>query len=203
MLSLRPSLSPPPAYGRPRQRRFGIAAGLALSLALHALLLFGYRVGTPPARVAPRESLTVWVRTPPPPQRPAAMQPAPRTIEREARRPARQARTAEAPAKPAISQPITLPSPASERQADLRAEEAPKFDMEAARRTARQMANAPDPARAGLPVAQLDNKPLQTESKLARDIASGKRANCKDGIPGGLLAPLYLIMDKKDSGCKW
>ena len=40
------------------------------------------------------------------------------------------------------------------------------------------------------------------DEKLARQIQSAARPNCKDGIPGGLLAPLVLLMDKKDSGCK-
>jgi len=39
--------------------------------------------------------------------------------------------------------------------------------------------------------------------RLARGIGAARRAHCKDGVPGGLLAPLYLMMDKKDSGCKW
>jgi hypothetical protein len=36
-----------------------------------------------------------------------------------------------------------------------------------------------------------------------RAIGRAKRRDCKDGIPGGLLAPLILLLDKKDSGCKW
>jgi hypothetical protein len=38
---------------------------------------------------------------------------------------------------------------------------------------------------------------------MARAISSAKRRDCKDGLPGGLLGPLLLLMDKKDSGCKW
>ena len=45
--------------------------------------------------------------------------------------------------------------------------------------------------------------PLQTESKFERAIKAAKRPDCKDGVPGGLLAPIFLAMDKKDSGCKW
>jgi hypothetical protein len=75
--------------------------------------------------------------------------------------------------------------------------------MEAARRTARKMANEKDPAKAGTALAQLPDPAIASESKLARDIAGAKRGDCKDGIPGGLLAPLFLLMDKKDSGCKW
>ena len=44
---------------------------------------------------------------------------------------------------------------------------------------------------------------MRRKPKSARAIAGAKRRDCKDGIPGGLLAPLILLMDKKDSGCKW
>ena len=80
---------------------------------------------------------------------------------------------------------------------------APRFDPDAARTLARQLAGAPDPARAGTALAQLPPKPLETETKAARAISRARRRDCKDGIPGGLLAPLYLMMDKKDSGCQW
>ena len=75
--------------------------------------------------------------------------------------------------------------------------------MEAARRIARANAHLRDPGKEGTALAQFPEEPLQTESKLARAISKAKRPNCKDGIPGGLLAPLYLMMDKKNSGCKW
>ena len=82
-------------------------------------------------------------------------------------------------------------------------EETPRFDMEAARRIARANAHLRDPGKEGTALAQFPEEPLQTESKLASAISKAKRPNCKDGIPGGLLAPLYLMMDKKNSGCKW
>ena len=41
------------------------------------------------------------------------------------------------------------------------------------------------------------------QGELAKAISKAKRRNCKDGVPGGLLAPLFLAMDKKDHGCKW
>jgi hypothetical protein len=71
----------------------------------------------------------------------------------------------------------------------------PGFDREAARAAAREIAGELD-----TPPAKL----RQTrEEKLARQIQRAARPDCKDGIPGGLLAPLYLLMEKKDSGCKW
>ncbi|MGW8389558.1 hypothetical protein [Pseudoduganella sp. HUAS MS19] len=73
--------------------------------------------------------------------------------------------------------------------------QAPQFDREAAKLAARDIAG------------ELDTSPPKLratrEEKLARQIQNAARPNCKDGIPGGLLAPLYLMMDKKDSGCKW
>ena len=80
---------------------------------------------------------------------------------------------------------------------------APKFDMEAARRSARKVASERDPAKAGTAVGQIPEKPLASETPLARKMSQAARADCKDGIPGGLLAPLLLAMDKKDHGCKW
>lgn len=82
-------------------------------------------------------------------------------------------------------------------------DDTPKFDMNAAKQTARQLASQTKLGREGTAVAQFPDPPLETESKFAKAISKAKRRNCKDGIPGGLLAPLYLMMDKKDSGCKW
>ena len=79
----------------------------------------------------------------------------------------------------------------------------PRFDLEAARTAARSLANIRDPAREGTAVAQFPEKPLETETRAARAIGAAKRRNCKDGVPGGLLAPLLMLADKKDSGCKW
>ena len=81
--------------------------------------------------------------------------------------------------------------------------------MNAALGTARKLASEKgalqDPARAGTPVAQLDDHPLypeQRETKLARDIAGAKRGDCKN-TGAGLLSPLIWLLDKKDSGCKF
>ncbi|WP_295995545.1 hypothetical protein [Rugamonas sp.] len=205
-----------------QRRRWSVVAGVALSLALHAVLIFGYRVGVPrPAAVkaGAAEPLTVWIRPLPIPL------PAVAAIQEPKKPPADSARvrkherereTARAPVDASIAagrrtpaqtpaQAITLP--ARDQPADLPQPAAPKFDMEAARRTARAVASDPDPKRApGTLAAQLDQHPLyekSEETQLARDIGSAKRRDCKDGVPGGLLAPLLLLMDKKDSGCKW
>lgn len=102
---------------------------------------------------------------------------------------------AQAPTVPALPDAFTVAPPS--------APAAPRFDPEAARSMARGLANAPDPAKAGTALAQLTPEPLETETRAARAISKAKRRDCKDGIPGGLLAPLLLMMDKKDSGCKW
>lgn len=80
---------------------------------------------------------------------------------------------------------------------------APQFDPDAARSFAREIATKPDPARAGMAVAQIPPAPYATDTKAARLIAQARRRDCKDGIPGGLLGPLILLLDKKDGGCKW
>jgi len=198
----------------PRQLK-RVGAGIAISIALHALLLSIHRQPhTAPARAAP-DRLTVRLR-PVEPAAPPVPVPAPRAIPRQEPlkpAPAKRAR----PARPVISvAPETRaskeedtfkvePAPASPPPDDAAPSlaPAPKFDLNAARAVARAQANAPDPAKAGTALERLPPKPLETESKLSRAIGAAKRGNCKDGIPGGLLAPLYLMMEKKDHGCKW
>lgn len=212
---------PAPAWRDARPRR-GIAAAIGVSVLLHVLLLAYYHpqpAATPPASTPASEALTVWLRPPPP-----APAPAPAQRVAVARKPAVPtentdlARAAK-PKEPVAAQPVPPPaalvpssdsaivtapaSPPADPFAPSPAPAKPVFDMEAARRTARKMANEKDPAKAGTALAQLPDPTIASESKLARDIAGAKRADCKDGIPGGLLAPLFLLMDKKDSGCKW
>ena len=187
---------------RPENGR--LLLGIGVSLAVHLLFVLGYR-GLGPVRsvFAPDEPtpITVTIRppAPPPPEPPRAVAPPPRPASTA---PARTVRTA--PPKRVIAVPATsAPDPFLVQQPDTPPEETPQFDMDAARRIARQNAHLRDPGMEGTALAQFPEAPLQTESKLARGISRAKRANCKDGIPGGLLAPIYLMMDKKDSGCKW
>lgn len=128
-----------------------------------------------------------------------------------------QARGAEFPSstrEPAMSSElIAIPdrTPGQTENADVyavapgsgRSPGAATFDHGAALRTARAMADDPDPAREGTAVGQLPPKPYATETKLGRAIARAKRRDCKDGMPGGALGPLLILLDKKDSGCKW
>ena len=192
-----------------------VAAGIALSIAAHGALLLAFRYHAPVARVdhaAVRETLVIHLRAPPPPpaaplQRaaptPDVAPPPAKTAPRrtQATKPAQTVRAAPA----VIALPEDSPArPAQEGRFTVApAQEGPAFDPEAAKQFARSIATRPDPARAGMAVAQIPEKPLATETRAARLIASAKRADCKDGLPGGLLGPLILLMDKKDSGCKW
>jgi hypothetical protein len=180
------------------QRPSRLMAGLGLSFVLHAALLLAWRQGRPeprPDQPAPI-SIAVTLRAPP------KVEPAPAKIGSAAKpAPAAGAKQRTSPAVIAIT-----PSPEAPRAPDAFAVEppaTPHFDPEAARKFARRIANDPDPARADTAVGQIPPKALETETKAARAIARAKRRDCKDGIPGGLLAPLILLMDKKDSGCKW
>ena len=206
-------------------RRF--ATGLAVSILLHALLLMVLR---PPApAVAPdarRWSTPLEIRVqllPAPPvpiAAPAAPPPdQPRAAPRKPDRPATDAQPAPRPRRKP-PEAIYLPTPRlPDADADptrsepppgnpaAPADAAPRFDPEAAKATARGIASTLDPPKSDAPNAQVHRGgPRYRETKeqrLARDIKDSARPNCKDGIPGGLLAPLYLMMDKKDSGCKW
>jgi hypothetical protein len=107
-----------------------------------------------------------------------------------------------APAAPAAPAPFVVEQAPEPPPMDTPTD-TPRFDLDAARQAARSLANIRDPAREGTAVAQFPDKPLETESRAARAIGAAKRRNCKDGVPGGLLAPLLMLADKKDSGCKW
>jgi hypothetical protein len=189
-----------------RKQLTRVAACIAVSLAVHALLLSIYRQPRPAAApAATSEPLTVRLQAAP--ETPPAAEPVrPATQPRPAARPAPRTRAPRriiaVPPQPAApgdkSFTVDTPPPADTAPAP-----APHFDLDAARGVARKVANEPDPARVGTALERLPPPPLQTESKLERGIKGAKRANCKDGVPGGLLAPLYLMMDKKDSGCKW
>ena len=201
-----PTFSLEPDIARSRASR--LAAGLAVSLALHAALLFAWRQGAsapqPPPPPAARTSIAVWLLPPLPkaaPARPAGVRRAPAAPTRKAA-PDVIALPPPAPAASAAANAFTV-EPALPSTAPSGSPSAPRFDPDAARKLARQLAGAPVPARAGTALAQLPPKPLETETKAARAISQARRRDCKDGIPGGLLAPLFLMMDKKDSGCQW
>ncbi len=202
--------------GRPLPNRRGIALGIAVSLLLHGALITLWRHVQPtvPQDTAPRvESVAVWIRPlaakpPPPPPPVEVVKPKrePKPVSKPKLATARET-PAVATAPAARPQAITVvpASPATPTvSADTFTQEPPKFDMEAARKTARKMAGERDPSKVGTAVGQIPDKPLQTETQLARDIAQGKRGDCRSAYAGaGLLAPVLMLLDKKDSGCKW
>jgi hypothetical protein len=197
--------------GQPMPNRRGIVLGMAVSVLLHGALIYLWRHVQPaaPPDTAPRvESIAVWIRPlaakpPPPPVEIVKPKREPKPISKP-----KLATTRETPAAttaPAASpQAITVVPAAPAASADNATPETPKFDMEAARKTARKMAGERDPSKVGTAVGQIPDKPLQTESQLARAIAQGKRGDCRTAYSGaGLLAPVLMLLDKKDSGCKW
>lgn len=194
--------------------RRGIVLGIGVSLLLHGALLYLWRHARPPAMPpseAKVESIAVWIRPlaakpPPPPVEAVKPERDPKPISKPKRAATRE--TPAAAAAPAASpQAITVvpAAPATPAAgADAVTPETPKFDMDAARKTARKMAGERAPSKVGTAVGQIPDKPLQTESQLARDIAQGKRGDCRTAYSGaGLLAPVLMLLDKKDSGCKW
>lgn len=191
--------------GPARRRHLVLGAGVLL---LHLALLYGWRQAQPPPLpdTGPKvESITVWIRPPRPIIKP--LPPPPPVARVEAKRDKKPVR---AVATPGLMAPATEPvqhaitAAPSASPADTPAADAPKFDREAALKTARAVAGERDPARIGTAVGQIPDQALRTETQLARDIASGKRGDCRTAYAGaGLLAPLVMLLDKKDSGCKW
>lgn len=174
-----------------------IAVGLVISLLLHVLAVVFLRLPQPHHIADSRTWLTqVEVRIVPPPAPAKEIAPEPERVAMT--EPRRQPRRTES--RKNVSRERTEMSLQPARESTLivvPADPGPAktFDREAARAAARDIAAELGPAQ---PVFKETR-----EEKLARQIQSAARPNCKDGIPGGLLAPLYLLMDKKDSGCKW
>jgi hypothetical protein len=215
-----------------RLRRPRIAPGILVSLALHAALIFGYRLAVPtrPPAAAPHQTMTVWLHPYPPPKPmqmvAPAKQAAPRTIRTDVARtgpptrvqmpermPERTPAQAAAPATASPSStppttvaaaPITQPG---EPYDPLRAEPAQPFDMEAARTAARKVASDRDTLRPDSLAKRMEEHPLypeDRETQLQKGIAGAKRADCRTSAAGaGILAPLVWLLDKKDSGCKF
>lgn len=186
-----------------RRLRPGIVAGIAISLALHALLLLGYRLPTDTPHPTAK-TMTVWL-TPPTPPAPAPvvakvepkLEPRPHRTPAPARpatgRPTVAAQAITPPAQPAESQAATLPPD------PLNPDQQPKqFDMNEALKTARKVAKEKAPA--GSLTAQLEAHPINTEppvSEAAKKIASAKKTDClQSGAGMGLLAPLAWAFDK-------
>jgi len=192
-----------------RRRTRRVVFGVMLSILVHTALLTAWRGGFRSADLPePPRSIAVRIQPPPPPPRVETPDPPPPAPTPKAERPA-PARKPSTP-RPVIAVPpdtgnASEPDPfvVEQPQTPPAPTETPHFDLDAAKRSARSLANMRDPAKEGTAVGQFPEKPLETETKAARMIGAAKRRNCKDGLPGGLLAPLLLLADKKDSGCKW
>lgn len=186
-----------------------VLIGVGVSMAVHLMFMLAYRNTAPslPAFDAePPSSIAVRI-LPPPPAPPRQAEQAPRArLAPAAPRSARRSTPKPVIAVPASTEQPAAPDTFSVEQSGEPApgqDSAPRFDMGAARQTARELAGRTKLGIEGTALAQFPDPPLETETKAARAISRTKRANCKDGIPGGLLAPLFLMMDKKDHGCKW
>jgi hypothetical protein len=198
-----------------RRPRPGVAAGIAVSLALHALLLFAYRLpADAPAPPPGAKVMTVWLQPPKPPVAIAKVEPPPpvRPAPRQRRAPAPAAtRSAAISTSPTLEQPAVaaqapVQSPATPAPDPLYPDQQPKqFDMNEALKIARKVAKEKDPAKAGTLTAQLEAHPLYAEpaaGELAKKIDAAKRPDCKN-TGAGLLSPLIWLLDKKDHGCKF
>jgi len=179
-----------------------IAAGIVISLLLHLAAVVLVRLPEPRNVADPRTWLTkVEVRivaAPPPPEPVPKVDSKPERVavaepRRQPRRTEQRKSASKVESEPAVQR--AKESTLVLRPAEPGPAPAPHFDREAAKAAARDIAGELDKAPPKLRETR--------DEKLARQIQSAARPNCKDGIPGGLLAPLYLMMDKKDSGCKW
>lgn len=177
---------------------------LAMCLLVHLLLIYIYRQSPLPAARAQTDApgaLIVWLSplAAPPQAAPARHSASSSPAVVSARKTlVAHAATVAIPANFARGDSAaigTMPSAAVETSSASAASASLTFDMQAARDTARAV-----PAQKNIPMsgAQIDS-----ESKLSKAISGARRGNCNDGVPGGLLAPLLMLSDKKDSGCKW
>lgn len=190
-------------------RRPGIIAGVAISLVLHAVLLFGYRLSSPPAQPQPARTMTVWLQPPAPPAMVAKVEPPPaRPTPQRQREPRGQTQTAPRERATAAVAQQAQPQPSSAPQAitALPREQDPlyadqqqnKFNMDEALKTARSVAK--EKAKPGTLTAQLESHPLYPEdnqTQLQKGVASAKKYDCLQAGAGmGLLAPLAWAFDK-------
>lgn len=193
------------SFDRPAQlRRPGIIAGVAISLVLHAVLLFGYRLSSPPAPPPPGRTMTVWLQPPAPPKVVAKLEPSPARPEPQRKR--EPAQTTPRERTPAAVAQQTQPSSEPQAITVLPREQDPlyadqqqkKFNMDEALKTARSVAK--DKAKPGTLAAQLESHPLYPEdnqTQLQKGVASAKKYDClQAGSGAGILAPLVWAFDK-------
>jgi type IV secretory pathway VirB10-like protein len=186
-----------------------VMIGIALSILAHVAIVFSSRP-TPQPYIAPPPvpaPIVLHLQPPPAPAVEAAPPPPVPTTRQQAAAPPRPARrviavapkpsTAAAPEVVVEAQPVETPPPPPPK----------KFDLDAARSTARIVGVTDAPNADDAPLARLkkqeDQNHIRSESKAAQAISAAKRGDCKDGLPGGLLAPLIMLTQKAGTGCKW
>ena len=181
-----------------------VLIGVALSILAHAAFVFSSRP-TPQPYIAPPAPAPIVLHLQPPAPVVAAAPPPPL--------PATRSPSAAAPRAPRrVIAVAPKPAAAAEPAVVVEAQpvEAPplkKFDLEAARSTARVVGLQDAPNADDAPLARLKKQEqanqIRSESKASQAISAAKRGDCKDGLPGGLLAPLILLTQKAGTGCKW
>lgn len=82
------------------------------------------------------------------------------------------------------------------------------LDIDKIRRNLGKIVKEMDVERNKLSVSQLDKHlthELHGDTRLSREITAAGRSDCAkaNGMRGGLLAPMYLLMEKKGTGCKF
>jgi len=181
-----------------------VVIGVALSIVAHVAILYLGRPAPQPSIAPPPVPAPIVLRLQPPaPVREAAPAPLPAARSKPAAPP-------RAPRRVIAVAPKASSAPEPEVVVEAQPQEAPapkKFDLEAARSTARIVGvqdapNADDAPLARLKKQQQANE-IRSESKAAQAISAAKRGDCKDGLPGGLLAPLIMLTQKAGTGCKW
>jgi hypothetical protein len=194
--------------GKPRPR---LVAGLIVSLLLHAVLLTLLRApSAPPQRDERRWAQPLTVLLVPPrvfPQPIRAPEPATEP------RPPKRAQASASPIAPRMTPPEVgkLPAPVAVTPEETTAaaepaKDEPSFDQDAARKSARGMYDAVKPPVTNWAAEKLNKDKEWKETKMERfgtAVAKSAREDCRTAHAGaGLLAPLFWLADKKDSGCK-
>lgn len=203
-----------------------LLAGAAVSLLLHAGLLFTLNAPTHKEPLPDARRMMVWLMPKPlaaPVPPPALIPPDATILPRRMRKPpptdmaitppqppATREAPAAAPSTEAVNiaqKPVDIqPDPFASPSASVKG----KFDVNAAMKSARKLATAKS-TKDDPPVAQIYDKPLYgmpSDTPLGTAVARTARADCKTAAAGtGILAliiiPAMILTDKKDSGCKW
>jgi hypothetical protein len=187
-----------------RPGRRGPVLGWGISLLVHALLaaMLLHMTARRPDDGPPAKRIDVFL-VPPRAVAPAAPAPA------AARLPRTRATRAAAAPRPEIA-PVTTraDATATAAPAPVALDDAPAFDMAAARGIARAAAREGNPSLVALPKRPpptLDPGREAREDQLARGIARSSRNDCRSAYAGlGVLAVLPLLKDAvTGTGCKW